>query len=102
MQDFIDNFARILATPMPRRKAFKLFGGALAAAVVGIAGVQPAEAAACTQKELNTGLVTCGSGKNATCCKPGCCNGVNCCSKGYLQGGQCLTKKPVSGSYTSC
>src|SRR5438093_656096 len=36
MNDLIDNVSRILATPMPRRKAMKLFGGVFAAAVVAL------------------------------------------------------------------
>jgi hypothetical protein len=99
MNDFIDNVSRILATPMPRRKAMKLFGGAFAAAVVAFAGAQPAEAA-CAKNQ-----VTCGSGANASCCKSSnCCygtNGKSCCA-GFLQGGNCLSKKPASGSYTTC
>lgn len=101
MNDFFDNVSRILATPMPRRKAMKLFGGALAAAVVAFAGGQPAQAAGCKAPTP----ATCGSGNTASCCKnTNCCygtNGKSCCS-GYLQGGSCLSKKPSSGSYTSC
>jgi|SRR6266498_229409 len=97
MNDLIDNFARILATPMPRRKAFKLFGGALAAVVVASVGVRPAEAA------CNKNQATCGTG--GQCCNNNsCCYGTNnktCCS-GYLQGGVCLSKKPSSGKYTTC
>ena len=97
MNDLIDNVSRILATPMPRRKAMKLFGGALAAAVVAFVGAQPAEAA-CAK-----GQVTCGT--NGACCKnSSCCYGANgkvCCS-GFLQGSNCLTKKPSSGAYTNC
>jgi hypothetical protein len=101
MNDFIDNVSRILATPMPRRKAMKLFGGAFAAAVVALAGAQPAQAASCKPPTP----ATCGTGSNATCCKnSNCCygtNGKSCCA-GYLQGANCLSKKPSSGSYTSC
>jgi hypothetical protein len=99
MSELIDNVARILATPMPRRKALKLFGGALATAVFAVSGPRTASAASC-----KNGQVTCGGGANATCCKTGCCygsGGKNCCT-GYLQSGSCLTKKPSSGSFTSC
>jgi hypothetical protein len=99
MNELIDNVSRILATPMPRRKAMKLFGGALAAAVVAFAEARPASAAGCKGQ-----LVACGTGANATCCKSGCCYGggnKNCCT-GFLFNGSCLTKKPSSGSYTSC
>jgi len=83
MNDLIDNLARILATPMPRRKAFKLFGGALAAAVVTFAGGQALQAAGCKKGEVGN---TCGSGTNAKCCAPGTCcavkgSVVGCCAK---------------------
>ena len=83
MSDLFDNVARILATPMPRRKALKLFGGALAAAVVAAAGTQPVKAAACKKGETGS---TCGNGSNAKCCAPGTCcavkgSVVNCCAK---------------------
>jgi hypothetical protein len=86
MNDFFDNVSRILATPMPRRKAMKLFGGALAAAVVAVAGVQPIEAAGCTKNDPKTST-TCGTGGGAKCCAQGTCcakNGTvtNCCAKG--------------------
>ena len=99
MNDFIDNVSRILATPMPRRKAMKLFGGAFAAAVVAFAGGQTAEAA------CKAGQVTCGTGAGSTCCKSSSCcygtNGKSCCS-GFLQSGTCLKKKPASGNYATC
>ena len=44
MDNLIDNLARILATPMPRRKALGLLGGAFAAAVVAVIGAQPLSA----------------------------------------------------------
>jgi hypothetical protein len=66
MNDLMDNFARILATPMPRRKAFKLFGGALAAAVVAVGRSQSAYAkpgpVTCPQKGCK-GLYACSDGK---------------------------------------
>jgi hypothetical protein len=101
MSELIDNVARILATPMPRRKAMKLFGGALAAAAFAVSGARPASAAAC-----KNGQVTCGSGPKAPCCKSGCCygpGGNNCCSGGYLlPNGSCMKQKPSSGSYSNC
>ena len=71
MNDLIDNVSRILATPMPRRKAMKLFGGALAAAVVAFAGNQSVSAA-CTGTQ-----VMCGT----KCCPKGCCTKNTCCAK---------------------
>jgi hypothetical protein len=83
MNELIDNVSRILATPMPRRKAMKLFGGALAAAVVAFGGGQSLSAAGCKKNEVGT---TCGAGTNAKCCTPGTCcavkgNVVACCTK---------------------
>ncbi len=71
MNDLIDNVSRILATPMPRRKALRLFGGALAAAVVAFAGNQSLSAA-CTGTQ-----VMCGT----KCCPKGCCTKTTCCAK---------------------
>jgi hypothetical protein len=87
MNDLMDNFARILATPMPRRKAFKLFGGAFAAAIALAAGVRTVEAAACTPAQTKSGSSTCGTGPNAKCCAAGTCCATkatvsNCCAKG--------------------
>ena len=86
MNDFFDNVSRILATPMPRRKAMKLFGGALAAAVVAFGGGQSLSAAGCTSRDPNTSF-TCGSGGSAKCCAVGSCcaksgSVTNCCAKG--------------------
>ena len=39
MNYLIDDFAKILSAPMPRRKAFRLLGGALAAAAVAAIGL---------------------------------------------------------------
>jgi hypothetical protein len=86
MNDFFDNVSRILATPMPRRKALRLFGGALAAAVVAVAGIQPLSAAKCA-KTAAAGSKDCGTGSSAQCCPPNTCCASNgktvsaCCGK---------------------
>jgi len=100
MNDLIDNFARILATPMSRRKAFKLFGGAFAAAVVGVAGIQTVAAKDCTKSELNSGSKTCGQGTSSKCCAAGTCctakgNVVSCCTKA-----QCVCTNGTCASST--
>src|SRR5258708_34725109 len=83
MDYFFDETARILATAMPRRKAFKLIGGAVAAAVVAAIGVQPAGAVTCS-----SGQKTCGKDKNQICCAATqCCAAAgagmaSCCNKG--------------------
>jgi hypothetical protein len=88
MNDLIDNVSRILATPMPRRKALRLFGGALAAAVVAVAGIQPLSAAKCNKAALTAGSRDCGTGSSSQCCPTGTCCASNvkgvsaCCGKG--------------------
>jgi hypothetical protein len=108
MSELIDNVARILATPMPRRKAMKLFGGALAAAVVAFAGTQSVKAA------CGGGTTACGASSLNVCCSPGTCctsNGSTqnpkaaCCSKGQcMTGGTCSASNAgsCSGGATLC
>jgi len=87
MNDLMDDFARILATPMPRRKAFKLFGGALAAAVFAISG--PRHASAAPAPKCAKGQVSCGPNKV-------------CCTKGwFVCGDQCVQQKISSQPCTS-
>ena len=93
MSDLIDNVARILATPMPRRKAMKLFGGALAAAIVALAGAQPVKAATCTQNSDCTG--------NGKVCCQGTCVGQSCCVSGVKHcTGQCACPDGTCSSST--
>jgi hypothetical protein len=109
MNELIDNVARILATPMPRRKAMKLFGGALAAAVVAFAGAEPLKAAACTSKDPK-GSTTCGSGSSAKCCPAGTCcaashgsstSVTSCCTKGqYVCPDGTCTSSVAAGNKT--
>jgi hypothetical protein len=63
MDRIFDQMARVLASPMPRRKAFKLLGGALVGGLIAALRVEPVMAA-CT-------ATSCGSGKQ-------CCGGVSC------------------------
>jgi hypothetical protein len=94
MGDFFDEAARILASQMPRRKAFKLLGGALVGGIVAALGTQRAMAA--TPECTDNGQSSCkctktpgGSGPscaaNYHCCgfrtpKPVCCSGAKCCN----------------------
>ena|SRR5438445_4827388 len=84
MDYFFDETARILATPMPRRKAFRLIGGALAAAVVAAIGAQPVGAVTCSDGTPQT----CGKNKNQICCTATqCCAAAGagmarCCNPG--------------------
>src|ERR1044071_1540464 len=105
MDRIFDEMARVLASPMPRRKAFRFIGGGGSAAVVGAVtvgsgsaagvggafSVQPASAA------CGTGQSTCGKGGNQTCCNANqCCAtngaaGARCCNQGqcYCSNGTC-------------
>ena len=89
MDHFLDEAARILASPMPRRQAFRLLGGALLAGIAGALGAKEAGAQTtcggkkcknnqycCTQDGfapfcVTTGKVCCGTktcGPNVACC----------------------------------
>jgi hypothetical protein len=108
MSYLIDDVARLLATPMPRRKTLRLFGGALAGAFLASLGVRRADAAlnvsvcgtdgGCKCGSGNKplcpkGSILCGSSANCVCCtgtvktccgtngQPVCCPGAQCCSK---------------------
>ncbi len=86
MDSFFDATARILASPMPRRQAFRLIGSALAATVLGVLGQKSAAAAkppSCVSPQYS-----CGNGvANSICCNPGTCcakhgNDAACCLPG--------------------
>jgi hypothetical protein len=84
MGDFFEQAARILATPMPRRRAFRLLGGVFAAAISGVA----LSAQAPNNCETQDGEFTCGNGRaNSKCCPSNTCcakhgNVANCCPNG--------------------
>jgi len=82
MNFLIDDVVRILATPMPRRKAFRLIGGLLAAAFMTTIGEQRASAVSCgATLACPTGFVCCkpqGNVNNGICCAHGTC----CCGGG--------------------
>jgi hypothetical protein len=79
MDHFFDEAARILASQMPRRKAFKLLGGALVGGIVAALGTQRVSAA----------CAPCGAGKK--CCGNSCqpianiCCGNNSCNPSNQQ-----------------
>jgi hypothetical protein len=102
MDNLIDDVARILATPMPRRRTFKLLGGVLAAALVGTFGgvtISAQKKNQCTDAQTQAGMFNCGNGvANQICCPPGTCcskqgNNAMCCTKG-----QCICKGTCSSS----
>jgi len=106
MDRILDEMARVLASPMPRRKAFRFIGGVVAAAVVGAFSAQPASAA------CGTGQSTCGKGGNQTCCNANqCCAtngaaGARCCNQGqcYCSNGTCAASSGGScpGGCSKC
>src|SRR5438874_1757630 len=106
MDSLIDDVARILASSMPRRKVFRLIGGAIAAAVVPAIGVRPVSAQQCPP-----GQNTCGNGNNAICCQRSrCCaaagNRATCCTRGecFCNNGTCAasTGGRCPGGCTFC
>ena len=94
MDHFFDEAARILASQMPRRKAFKLLGGALVGGIVAALGARNAMAATpeCTadgQRNCKCVKAVGGSGPSCAatygCCglysaNPVCCSGAKCCN----------------------
>lgn len=94
MGEFLDEAARILAAPMPRRRAIRLLGSAFAAAIVGHAAY--ASAATCTPPSYS-----CGNGNaNSICCPPNTCcakrgNKAACCTTG-----QCVCDNGTCASST--
>jgi len=108
MTSLFDDISRTIASPIPRRQAFRLIGGALGGAVVTALGLGwasrawgapgggqsvPADSSACRK-----GQTLCGSGRPAVCCSSGqaCCGsatvGYTCCFSG--QGCCTDTSKP--------
>lgn len=116
MRHLTDDIARVLASPMPRRKAFKLFGGALAGGILASMGVKPAHAsescgffAHCTssQKCCTTGFLPFCAPASATCCGFGSCSsGGTCCGSGIsatcANGGTCCGSQVCTSGDTCC
>ena len=83
MDNFFDNVCRILATPMPRLRAFKLLVGAFVGAILAPFGFAA----------NNCGTVNCTSTQR--CCTAGTAHW--CCPSGYNCGGsagQCTYSQP--------
>lgn len=116
MSNRLDDAARILASPLPRRQALRLAGGALAGYVLSTFGIRRAKA----QNAPNTATAKCGDhtcAKGQTCCNTGktpfcvtqgrtCCgntscgNGQACCSTGSTP--FCVTQGRTCCGNTSC
>ncbi len=115
MNNLLDDVSPIVASPIPRRQAFKLLGGALGGAVLAALGLgsatrlfadncTPLGATCCPssgncQKCCSTGSQTCcsGSAGNGCCDKnQACCgNGTKCCQSNQVCCNQmCCTAGP--------
>jgi hypothetical protein len=112
MSTLLDHVARILGTPMPRRHALRLVGGALAAAIVGL-GAQSASAFRRQddkgdrhdndrdKRTCPKGTTSCGNGvANSVCCPANTCcakhgNQAACCRRG-----QCVCEDGTCASST--
>jgi len=123
MSYLIDDVARTLADPMPRRKAFRYLAGVLAGVFMATIGAQRASAATCAKNGdcmganmccLNgtcvstTGNAICGGSQNGICCSGGfvCCSKGNvrsCCGSGTCccTSGVCLSS-PNNGTGNPC
>jgi hypothetical protein len=100
VQFLFDDLARIMASPLPRRQAFKLLGGALATAFLGSLGMRPAAGAAVTCPK---GESKCGTG--GLCCPTGlCCDspGEGCKPFCLTKGETCCGMKACTSSQTCC
>jgi hypothetical protein len=73
MPYLIDDVARILASPMPRREALRLVGGALAGGILGTLGLRHAAA----QRKDDPDDEKCRAG--TTKCGTRCCSGAQVC-----------------------
>jgi hypothetical protein len=76
MSYLIDDVARTLAGPMPRRKALRLLSTVVAGGILSTLGLKQARA---QSKPCKTGTTACGS----VCCKQNetCCNNTVCCAQ---------------------
>src|SRR3954451_4391036 len=89
MSSFFDEFARTLASPMPRRKLLGLIRVFLSGTALAALTTQQVAAATCANggTACSAGQTCCGSGNFAVCCNAGtlCCakgNIVSCCGSG--------------------
>lgn len=85
MDHLFDEIARILASPMPRRQALRLLGGALVGGIVGALGIKQAAAQVpCSPSAPCPTGQKCCPGRAGTCLpycagvKDNCCGCVNC------------------------
>ena len=105
MDRIFDEMARILARQMPRRQAFRLLGGALAAGIVGAFGTRSASAQTCSpacpggQKCCPGGPRTfCAPTANTCCGNKSCAAGLACCEGSCCKAGQTCTRGRCTAS----
>jgi hypothetical protein len=105
MSSLFDDVARILATPMPRRKALARIAGILGGALLASVPVKAVgNCGACTvNNDCTGGDSTCKAcpGGGRICCKPEltCCGTMHCCAAGCCnpQTGNCFTSAGCTG-----
>jgi hypothetical protein len=107
--DLFDEAARILASPVPRRRALRLLGGALVAAIVGTIGSTRAGAQTCSPACLGNQKCCPGFGggpnfcvaQNRTCCgNTSCAANQTCCGTG--PGAFCRNQNQTCCGSTAC
>ena len=84
MDKLFDDISRILASPVPRRKALRLFAGGVASALVAALGPMRGDAL----DNCGSGQTPCGTTPSGSqrCCTPSqfCCNNAACCSRNVV------------------
>ena len=98
MSFLIDEVARIVASPMPRRKALKLLGGALSGAVLAsLSGRQAKAQASCSSNCGPLAGTRCNANSPCEPCANCCCGPSNTCVTGIPCGGHgCLQGVPTA------
>src|SRR5208337_1821145 len=101
MSALLDDISRITASPISRREAFKLVGGAVGGALIASLGLGRASRGLAAQKRVTcpTGQIVCGT----KCCTSTqtCCNG-SCCTRSTqtcISGACCASAQVCSGKF---
>jgi hypothetical protein len=100
MAYLVDDIARALANPMPRRKSLRLLSGILGGCILGGLGIKPASAQDRDDERPRTrsGTVSCSTKKVCPSIKDKCCPGPSvtslgtCCLKSQI----CCANKCVT------
>jgi hypothetical protein len=116
MSALLDDISRITASPISRREAFKLVGGAVGGALLAYLGVgrasrglgAPAGGAQapqiiprCPRGEFRCGATCCRNG--LACCNGKCCtSGQTCCNDTCCPRGQCCNGRTCCPSGQRC